>query len=67
MSRQAIIEERLDLLQKDPANPLLKTHALSGKLKGTFSLSISYEYRLTFMIVKNEIWLLAIGTHDDVY
>lgn len=61
------IEEQMNLLQIDPFDHRLKTHPLTGKLKGTHALSISYEYRLVFSVHKDEIWLLAIGTHDEVY
>jgi addiction module RelE/StbE family toxin len=62
-----VFEERTTLLQADPKNPRLKTHTLTGKLKGTFALSITYEHRLVFTIEETTIHLLAIGTHDEVY
>ena len=61
------VEERLDILQKNPLSNRMKTHTLTGKLKGVLALSITYEYRLTFLIEENAILLLAIGTHDEVY
>lgn len=62
-----IVEDRLDILQKNPFAADLKTHHLTGKLKGALAISITYEYRLVFLVERNEIWLLAIGTHDEVY
>jgi addiction module RelE/StbE family toxin len=56
-------------LQKDPFQPHLEFHALSGKLKGCHAISLTHSYRitLTFMLTDKEITLLDIGSHDDVY
>ena len=62
-----IFHEKIDLLQQDPHCPSLKTHKLTGKLKNYWALSITYEYRLVFAIDEEAIYLLAIGTHDEVY
>lgn len=59
----------LDDLQKDPFQPNLELHALSGKLAGCYAVSLIYSYRitLTLMVTEREIILLDIGSHDDVY
>ena len=59
----------LDDLQKDPFQPHLELHALSGKLAGCYAVSLTYSYRitLTLMVTEQEIILLDIGSHDDVY
>lgn len=59
----------LDDLQSDPFQPELRLHALSGKLKGCYAVSLTYSYRitLTLMVTEGEIILLDIGSHDDVY
>lgn len=59
----------LDDLQKDPFQPGLKLHALSGKLDGCYAVSLTYSYRitLTLMVTEREIILLDIGSHDEVY
>ena len=56
-------------LESDPFQPHLKYHPLGGKLKGYQAVSISYSYRiiLTLEIADEEIILLDIGSHDDVY
>lgn len=61
------LRDRLTLLQENPGDSQLKTHKLTGKLKDYLALSISYEFRLVFSIEKDRIYLLAIGTHDEVY
>ena len=59
----------LDDLQKDPFQPYLQLHALSGKLAGSYAVSLTYSYRitLTLMVTEKEIILLDIGSHDEVY
>ncbi len=61
------INEKLELLQNNPQAPSLKTHTLSGKLNGLQSFSITYEYRIVFMQAGETIYLLNLGSHDDVY
>ncbi len=62
-----VFGEELSILQKNPQDSRLKTHKLTGKLKEFFTCSITYEYRLIFNFNKDFIFLLAIGTHDEVY
>ena len=56
-------------LQQDPFQPHLGLHALSGKLNGCYAVSLTYSYRitLTLLVSENEITLLDIGSHDEVY
>ena len=56
-------------LKRDPFQPHLKYHRLSGKLKGFQAVSVTFRYRiiLTLGIADNEIILLDIGSHDEVY
>ncbi|MEA5595165.1 type II toxin-antitoxin system mRNA interferase toxin, RelE/StbE family [Rivularia sp. UHCC 0363] len=67
------IEERLALLANDPFEPLLQTHELKGKLSGAWACSVEYDCRIVFNFVENEnsgeeeILLIDIGTHDEVY
>ena len=64
---EQIVKERLVILQKEPKNSRLKIHKLTGKLKGCYAVSITYEHRLVFYFDKKHIFLLALGTHDEVY
>ena len=51
--------------RKNPHEPELKTHKLTGKLKGNLAFSINYSYRIIFVLEnKNEAWFLAVGTHS---
>jgi addiction module RelE/StbE family toxin len=70
---QQEIENTLRQLAKDPFAPQLETHKLKGKLSGSWACSVSYDLRIIFDFVKNEyqpeddIFLIEIGTHDEVY
>ena len=59
----------VDDLRKDPFQPHLELHALGGKLRDCYAVSLTYRYRitLTLMVTEKEIILLDIGSHDDVY
>ena len=59
----------LKLLQLNPAHPSLRLHKLTGKLSKLHSISINISYRITihFIIKKDTIIPIEIGTHDEVY
>lgn len=60
-----IAEKKEKIFRKDPFDPKLKTHKLSGKLKDFYSFSIDYQYRIIFEFVdKNTIWFHSAGTHE---
>lgn len=52
----------------NPFNPLLKTHKLTGRLQGLWAFSVSNDCRIIFRFLSdNEILLIDIGSHDEVY
>ena len=59
----------LQLLELDPYHPALRLHSLEGRLKGLSSVSINMSYRvvLELEIRGEEIILINIGSHDQVY
>ena len=67
------IEDKLKMLANDPFNPSLRTHKLRGKLAGSWSCTVEYDCRIIFDFVENrnsgeeEILLIDIGSHDEVY
>ncbi len=67
------IEETLKLLIADPFAPRLETHKLKGKLSGSWACNVGYDLRVVFDFVKSEgkkeedIFLMEIGTHEEVY
>ena len=63
-------DESLKLFLIKPFNPNLKTHKLSGKLKGLWSSSVNYEIRVAFYFTKSKprkAVFVDIGNHDQVY
>ena len=62
-------EKVLTLLCINPQHPSLRLHKLSGKFKGLSSVSINLSYRLMihFIIKKDLIVPIDIGSHDEVY
>ena len=56
-------------LQQDPFAPHLELHPLRGRLEGCYAINLTYSTRitLTLAIPEEEIILLAIGSHDEVY
>lgn len=59
----------LKFLQSNPNHPSLKLHKLTGRLSKLHSISINLSYRITiyFIIKKDTIVPIDIGTHDEVY
>lgn len=70
---QEKIEQQLALLAANPFDALLQTHKLKGKLSGAWACSVEYDCRIVFNLIENqesseeEILLIDIGTHDEVY
>ncbi len=62
-------KKTLQLLELDPYHPSLRLHGLDGRLKGLSSASINMSYRivLELEIRDEEIILINIGNHDQVY
>ncbi|MBW4481162.1 MAG: type II toxin-antitoxin system mRNA interferase toxin, RelE/StbE family [Tildeniella torsiva UHER 1998/13D] len=67
------IRQTLELLVRDPFEPSLRTHKLSGSLEDVWSCSIDYKLRILFEFVddpemdEQAILLLNLGSHDEVY
>jgi mRNA-degrading endonuclease YafQ of YafQ-DinJ toxin-antitoxin module len=59
----------LKKLENDPFEPSLKLHKLQGNLEKFHAVRLTYEYRivLILMIIDEQVVLVDIGTHDDVY
>lgn len=61
---------RLELFVENPFNNSLKTHKLSGKLKGAWSFTIAYDLRVVFYFTKDKpkkALFVDIGKHNEVY
>jgi addiction module RelE/StbE family toxin len=61
---------KLELFISDPFDSRLKTHKLSGKLKGLWSFTVEYDFRVVFYFTNDKpkkAVFVDIGTHDEVY
>ena len=57
-------EKQEILFRKNPFDPKLKTHKLTGKFKDFWSFSINYQYRIIFQFAtENTVWFYTVGTH----
>jgi mRNA interferase YafQ len=67
------VENTLEKLANDPFQASLRSHKLKGDLAQRWSCSIDYSNRIIFRFVINtdsqeeEILLLTLGSHDQVY
>lgn len=59
------IRKQLYQLHINPAHPSLRFHKLEGK--ETYSVSVSMDIRIIFSLRGDTIYLLRIGSHEDVY
>jgi len=60
--------DRVAFFQENPFDPKLKTHRLSGQLRGFWSFSIDYDTRVVFSFTNpNRALFVDIGTHEEVY
>lgn len=70
---QERVEGTLQQLAEDPFHPTLHSHKLKGELAGAWACTVDYDNRVLFEFVLNaesgeeEILLLTMGTHDEVY
>jgi len=70
---EARIERSLKQLAEDPFHPSLHSHKLKGELAGAWACTVDYNNRILFEFVRDlgsgeeEILLLTMDTHDDVY
>jgi addiction module RelE/StbE family toxin len=67
------VERSLRLLEDDPFDPELHSHKLKGKLEGLWACKVDYDSRILFMFLDNpatgkeDILLVSMGTHQEVY
>ncbi|MBP6974073.1 MAG: type II toxin-antitoxin system YafQ family toxin [Syntrophorhabdus sp.] len=55
-------------ISKNPFSKQLRTHKLTGTLKGLWAFSVDYDTRVIFsFLTDDEILLIDIGSHDEVY
>jgi mRNA-degrading endonuclease YafQ of YafQ-DinJ toxin-antitoxin module len=65
---QRRLSERIEWFRKDHHDPRLKTHALTGKLKGMYAFSLTYGQRVTLLFVDDHTALfIDVGSHELIY
>lgn len=58
----------IELFSKNPFHPRLRTHKLTGRLEGLWAFSVAFDCRVIFEFIKdNEVLLIDIGSHEEVY
>ena len=61
---QEEIKEKIELFKKNPHHPFLKTHKLKGALRGRWSFSVNFQYRIVCIYRSpTEVVLLVCGDH----
>ena len=62
-------EKTLKLLEIQPHHPSLRMHKLKGSLSDLHSVSINMSYRITLEIIihDEQLILVDVGSHDEVY
>jgi addiction module RelE/StbE family toxin len=59
---------RISIFRIDMHDPMLRNHALQGKLKGFYSINIAGDIRAIYHIVDDEVFLYdLIGSHSQLY
>ncbi|MEK7175491.1 MAG: type II toxin-antitoxin system mRNA interferase toxin, RelE/StbE family [Patescibacteria group bacterium] len=70
-SEKKKFKERLNIFIKDPYNPILNNHALSGKYLPRRSINVTGDLRALFKIVDpkdgDTILFTEIDTHSNLY
>jgi len=69
---QQAVDSRINLFEQSPSHPLLRNHALVGRLNDYRSINITGDYRAVFKTItrsKTETTFLfiLIGTHSELY
>lgn len=62
------IEKQIALFEENPKHPSLRTHKLSGAMDNMWSISITMNIRMAYILLdRNSALFVKIGTHDEVY
>lgn len=66
---QQKVDKKIDIFRKNPSDPYLKNHSLSGRLKGKKAFSITGDIRVVFEEFDDYVLviMLDVGTHAAVY
>ena len=59
------VRKKLYQLRINPAYPSLRLHKIKGE--NTYSLSVTMGIRIIFSRLGDDVYLLRIGSHEEVY
>ncbi|MEK7592916.1 MAG: type II toxin-antitoxin system RelE/ParE family toxin [Patescibacteria group bacterium] len=62
--KKAIVKT-MGRLQDNPSHPSLRLHKLSGQ--SVYSISVTMNIRIIIAFRGDDIYLLSVGSHEDVY
>lgn len=65
--RDALLRAALRRFAAGPSDPLLRTHKLKGDLAGYWAFSVDDDIRVLFRREADTCFLVALGSHDQVY
>jgi len=61
------LKDRVDILIENEFDVILNNHKLHGKFAVYRSININSDIRLVYKREKDNFYLLAIGTHSELY
>ena len=62
-----MLQAALRRFAADPRDPLLRTHKLRGELADYWAFSVDEDLRVLFRWDGEEVLLVNLGSHDEVY
>lgn len=60
-------DKRLEIFLKDPFDPRLNNHSLTGSYRGYRSINITGDWRAIYTENQEEAIFVALGTHSQLY
>lgn len=63
----SLLRAALRRFAADPQDPLLRTHKLKGDLADYWSFSVDDDLRVLFRRDGEDVFLVNLGSHDQVY
>ena len=69
-SLQEEVYDKIELFKYEENHQKLKVHKLRKPFEGRYAFSVNYRIRVIFIYDeknKNRVYLLTVGTHDQVY
>jgi mRNA interferase YafQ len=65
--RASLLRAAVRRFAADPQDPLLRTHKLKGELADYWSFSVDDDLRVLFRWDGDDVFLVNLGSHDQVY